>query len=233
MFDRGHEFSAHTIDQGRLSSYRVATQIFGQRPNHQRGDMIGGRSKARFLDHVITEADLTLSMGKLLARLARNFSRKFVARRVVAVCFVLRRRDWNSASVAILNQHLPITHPIQTLCHAILPYARPSKDQRLGKSLSDGIVAASVRSDKPCGGRDRYNLWLPEPQERSALISSRGCSRTPGGAWRVSGRCVTATRSRRPIELRSSKDASKTAAASIARYATRRMSTLGHKQGNS
>jgi hypothetical protein len=163
-------------------------------------------------------------MGKLLARLARNFSRKFVARRLVAVCFVLRRRDWNSATVAILNQHLSITHPIQTLCHAIPPVCSAVQDQSRGKSLSNGIVAASVRSDKPCGGRDRCNLWLPEPQERSALISSRGCSRTPGGAWHVSGRCVTAARSRRPIESRSSKDASKTAAASIARYATRRMS---------
>jgi hypothetical protein len=33
MFDRGHEFSAHTIDQGRFRSYRVATR--------QRGDSAG------------------------------------------------------------------------------------------------------------------------------------------------------------------------------------------------
>src|ERR1700690_4187446 len=41
MFDRGHEFSAHSIDQGRLSSFRVATQILGQPPNRQRGDSTG------------------------------------------------------------------------------------------------------------------------------------------------------------------------------------------------
>jgi hypothetical protein len=41
MFDRGHEFSPHTIDQGRLRSYRVATQILGQPPNRQRGDSTG------------------------------------------------------------------------------------------------------------------------------------------------------------------------------------------------
>jgi hypothetical protein len=41
MFDRGREFSDHTIDQGRLRSYRVATQILGQPPNRQRGDSTG------------------------------------------------------------------------------------------------------------------------------------------------------------------------------------------------
>ena len=41
MFDRGHEFSDHTVDQGRLRSYRVATQILGQPPNRQRGDSTG------------------------------------------------------------------------------------------------------------------------------------------------------------------------------------------------
>jgi hypothetical protein len=66
-----------------------------------------------------------LSMGKLLAR---NFRRKFVALRLVAVRFVLRRRNWNSATLAVLNQHLAITRQIQTLGHVILPYARPSKD---------------------------------------------------------------------------------------------------------
>ena len=41
MFDRGHEFSDHTIGQGRLRSYRVATQILGQPPNRQRDDSTG------------------------------------------------------------------------------------------------------------------------------------------------------------------------------------------------
>jgi hypothetical protein len=50
-----------------------------------------------------------LSVGKLLARLARNFRRKRVTRRLVAVCFVPRRRNWNSATLAVLNQHLAIT----------------------------------------------------------------------------------------------------------------------------
>ena len=50
-----------------------------------------------------------LSMCKLLARLARNFRRKFVTRRLVAICFVLRGWNWNSAAIAVLNQHLAVT----------------------------------------------------------------------------------------------------------------------------
>jgi hypothetical protein len=60
-------------------------------------------------------------MGKLLARLALNFRRKFVARRLVAICFLLRRGNWNSPTLAALNQHLAITRQIQTLRHAIPP----------------------------------------------------------------------------------------------------------------
>jgi hypothetical protein len=67
-------------------------------------------------------------MGKLLARLARNFRRKFVTRRLVAICLVLRRRNWNSATLVVLNKHLAITRQIQTLGHAVLPYARPFKE---------------------------------------------------------------------------------------------------------
>jgi hypothetical protein len=48
-------------------------------------------------------------MGKLPARLARNFRRKFVTRRLVAICFVLRGWNSNSTTLAVLNQHLAIT----------------------------------------------------------------------------------------------------------------------------
>jgi hypothetical protein len=41
MFEHGHEFSVHILDQGRLRSYRAATQILGQPPNRQRGDSTG------------------------------------------------------------------------------------------------------------------------------------------------------------------------------------------------
>jgi hypothetical protein len=42
-------------------------------------------------------------------RLARNFRGKFVTRRLVAICFVLRGWNWSSATLAVLNQHLAIT----------------------------------------------------------------------------------------------------------------------------
>ena len=73
------------------------------------GVLVGSRRdtapKALFPD-LIAEATSRLSMGKLLARLARYFRRKFVTRRLVAVCFVLRGRNWNSATLAVLNQHM-------------------------------------------------------------------------------------------------------------------------------
>ena len=62
-----------------------------------------------------------LGMGKLLARLARSFSRKFVPRRLVAICFVVRGGNWNSATLAILNEHLAIRHQIQALRHTVPP----------------------------------------------------------------------------------------------------------------
>jgi hypothetical protein len=37
------------------------------------------------------------------------------------LCFVLGRRNWNSATLAVLNQHLAITGQVQTLRHAIPP----------------------------------------------------------------------------------------------------------------
>jgi hypothetical protein len=59
-----------------------------------------------------------LAMGKLLARLARNFRRKFVIWRLIAICFVLRRGNWNSATLAVINQHSAIACQIQTLGHS-------------------------------------------------------------------------------------------------------------------
>jgi hypothetical protein len=92
---------------GRLHSQASATEPSRSRP----------RSAVRYRPS-------GLGMGKLLVllvRLARNFRRKFVTRWLVAVCFVLRGRNWNSATLAVLNQHLAITRQIQTLRHAIPP----------------------------------------------------------------------------------------------------------------
>ena len=117
-----------------------------------------------------------------------DFRRKFVTRRLVAVCFVLGRRNWNSATLVVLDQHLAVTHPIQTLRHAIPPVCSALQRSKTWQESERWHCRREMRSDKPCGGRDRCNFWLPEPQERSASISSRGSSRTPGGASHVSGR---------------------------------------------
>ncbi len=59
-------------------------------------------------------------MGKFVARFRGGFSRKSLTRRPIAVCSVLSAGNGNSAR-SVVNQHLAIQHPIQTLRQAILP----------------------------------------------------------------------------------------------------------------
>jgi len=64
-----------------------------------------------------------------------------------------------------------------------LPHARPSKDQRRGKSLSNGIVAASVRSDKPCEGERSMQLLVTGATGKAGVNSHRAAALGP--RWRL------------------------------------------------
>jgi len=61
-----------------------------------------------------------LGVENLQVRLWRSFGRKFVTRRSIAVCSVLRGGKRNSAA-PVINQHSAVLREIQTLRHAPLP----------------------------------------------------------------------------------------------------------------
>jgi hypothetical protein len=134
-----------------------------------------------------------LGMGKLLARPGRSFSRKLMARRPVAICFVLRRGNWNSATPAVLNQHLAITHQIQTLRHAVPPICSAAQRLRTRRecerfhrpgpqpagSIASGMAPSEPR-DSPAGLASGLTLEGEDGEDRSSIIvvSLRPTSRT-------------------------------------------------------